>query len=76
MQSNKNQTRIRSDMNSVFEKNGIMDKTTGLRYKDIILSNGGSRDELEIVIELLGREPNQEAFFKSIGLDVKEEGTL
>ena len=72
MQSNKNQTRIKSDMNSVFEKNGVMDKTTGLRYKDIILSNGGSRDVLDMVIEFLGREPNQEAFFKSIGLDVKK----
>lgn len=63
-------------MNSVFEKNGIMDKTTGLRYRDIILSNGGSRDELEMVIEFLGREPNQEAFFKSIGLEFKEDGSL
>ena len=75
MQSNKNQTRIKSDMNSVFEKNGVMDKTTGLRYKDIILSNGGSRDVLEMVIEFLGRVPNQEAFFRSIGLDVKKSSS-
>ena len=58
------------DMFSVFETNGIMDVTTGLRYRDIILSTGGSRDELGMVVEFLGREPNQEAFFKSIGLDV------
>ncbi|MFI5407360.1 MAG: M3 family metallopeptidase, partial [Nitrososphaerales archaeon] len=63
------------DMFSVFETNGIMDVNTGLRYRDIILSNGSSRDELEMVIEFLGREPNQEAFFKSIGLDV-EEGSM
>ncbi len=56
------------DMFSVFEKNGIMDVKTGLRYRDIILANGGSRDELEMVIEFLGREPNQNAYFKSIGL--------
>ncbi|HSW56457.1 MAG TPA: M3 family metallopeptidase [Ignavibacteriaceae bacterium] len=59
------------DMFSVFDKNGIMDVNTGLRYRDIILANGSSRDELEMVKEFLGREPSQDAFFKSIGLEVK-----
>lgn len=59
------------DMFSIFDKNGIMDKATGLKYRDIILANGSSRDELEMVKEFLGREPNQDAFFKAIGLDVK-----
>jgi thimet oligopeptidase len=56
------------DMFSVFDKNGIMDKATGLKYRDIILANGSSRDELEMVKEFLGREPSQDAFFKAIGL--------
>ena len=56
------------DMFSIFDKNGIMDKATGLKYRDIILANGSSRDELEMVVEFLGRQPNQDAFFKSIGL--------
>ena len=64
------------DMFSVFEQNGIMDVETGLRYRDIILSNGGSRDELEMVVEFLGREPNQDAYFKSIGLDVDDDGAM
>jgi len=59
------------DMFSIFDKNGIMDVNTGLRYRDIILANGGSRDELEMVVEFLGRQPSQDAFFKAIGLDVK-----
>jgi thimet oligopeptidase len=63
-------------MFSVFEQNGIMDVETGLRYRDIILSNGGSRDELEMVVEFLGREPNQDAYFKSIGLDVDDDGAM
>jgi thimet oligopeptidase len=63
------------DMFSVFEKNGVMDVNTGLKYRDIILSNGGSRDELQMVIDFLGREPNQDAYFKSIGLDVDESGS-
>ena len=56
------------DMFSVFEKNGILDPKTGRRYRNIILASGSTRDELEIVKEFLGREPNQEAFFKSLGL--------
>jgi thimet oligopeptidase len=57
------------DMFSVFEQNGIMDVETGLRYRDVILANGGSRDEFEMVVEFLGREPNQDAYFRSIGLE-------
>ncbi|MDQ3292413.1 MAG: Zn-dependent oligopeptidase [Bacteroidota bacterium] len=56
------------DMFSVFEKNGVMDQKTGLRYRNIILANGSSRDEYEQVKEFLGRDPNQEAFLKSLGL--------
>ncbi|MCC2546839.1 Zn-dependent oligopeptidase [Hymenobacter sp. BT175] len=56
------------DMFSVFEKNGVMDKKTGLRYRDMILARGGTDEEYNLVKEFLGREPNQEAFFKSLGL--------
>jgi len=63
------------DMFSVFEKDGIMDVNTGIKFRDVVLANGGSRDELEMVIEFLGREPNQDAYFKSIGLDVEKSGS-
>lgn len=56
------------DMFSVFEKNGILDKATGKRYRDIILASGSSKDELELVKEFLGREPNNEAFLRELGL--------
>ncbi|UOG74088.1 Zn-dependent oligopeptidase [Hymenobacter tibetensis] len=56
------------DMFSVFEKNGVMDQKTGLRYRDMILAKGGTDDEYTLVKNFLGREPNQEAFFKSLGL--------
>ncbi|TGE22066.1 hypothetical protein E5K00_17595 [Hymenobacter aquaticus] len=56
------------DMFSVFEKNGIMDQKTGLRYRDMILARGGTDEEYNLVKEFLGREPNQDAFFKSLGL--------
>jgi thimet oligopeptidase len=56
------------DMFSVFEQNGIMDQKTGLKLKRVVLERGSTIDEMEIVKEFLGREPNEEAFLKSIGL--------
>lgn len=56
------------DMFSVFEENGILDKKTGIRYRDIIMANGSSENELELVKEFLGREPNNKAFLKELGL--------
>ena len=56
------------DMFSVFEKNGIMDQKTGFKYRDTILSKGGTEEEFELVKQFLDREPNQDAFFRSLGL--------
>lgn len=56
------------DMFSVFEKNGIMDKKTGIRYRDIILAKGGEEKEIDLVKQFLGREPNEEAFMRYLGL--------
>ncbi len=56
------------DMFSVFDEKGILDTETGKRYRDIILASGSSKDELELVKEFLGREPNNEAFLKELGL--------
>jgi thimet oligopeptidase len=56
------------DMFSVFEKNGILNQEMGLKLRKIVLERGSTIDEMEIVKEFLGREPNDEAFLKSIGL--------
>lgn len=56
------------DMFSVFEQTGVMNQETGLRLKKIVLERGSTIDEMDIVKEFLGREPNEEAFLKSIGL--------
>jgi thimet oligopeptidase len=64
------------DMFSVFELNGIMDQSTGVRYRDIILASGGSKDELEMVVEFLDRSPNQDAFLRSLGLEVIKSDEL
>ncbi|KAA9325494.1 M3 family metallopeptidase [Adhaeribacter soli] len=57
-----------ADMFSVFEKNGVMDQKTGFRFRDLILSKGSTEEEFELVKQFLNREPNQEAFFRSLGL--------
>ncbi|TFF93169.1 peptidase, partial [Candidatus Thorarchaeota archaeon] len=56
------------DLFTRFEDAGIMDEKTGLDYREKILAPGGSRDPDETCREFLGREPNQEAFLRSIGL--------
>ncbi|TRZ46248.1 M3 family metallopeptidase [Robertkochia solimangrovi] len=56
------------DMFTEFEKNGLLDAETGMRYRKLILSNGSQRDVDEVVEEFLGRPTNNEAYIKSLGL--------
>lgn len=56
------------DMFSVFEKNGVMDKTTGTRYRKEILEKGATVPEIDMVEKFLGRKPNSKAFLKSLGI--------
>jgi Zn-dependent oligopeptidase len=58
------------DIFSVFEKNGVMDAKTGERYRKQILEVAGSQQEKDMLRNFLGREPNSDAFMKSIGLCV------
>ena len=57
------------DMFTVFEKNGLRDTETGVRYRKLILANGSQRDVVEAVEEFLGRPSNNEAYIKSLGLE-------
>ncbi|RLI55613.1 MAG: hypothetical protein DRP09_09345 [Candidatus Thorarchaeota archaeon] len=56
------------DLFTRFEETGIMNGSTGSEYRRKILAPGGSRDPDLMVREFLGREPNSDAFMKSIGL--------
>lgn len=56
------------DMYTEFEKNGLSDTKTGIRYRDIILGNGTQKDIVKSVEEFLGRPSDNKAYVKSLGL--------
>jgi len=57
-----------ADIFAKFEQTGVMNRDTGMQYRKVILSRGGSDDAENYLREFLGREPNNEAFLKSIGV--------
>jgi len=54
---------------SQFKKYGIFNPEVGKRYRKIILEKGSSENTMNLMIEFLGREPNDEAFIKSISYE-------
>jgi Zn-dependent oligopeptidase len=58
-----------ADIFTKFEKNGYLDEATGLEYREKILAPGGSRDPNDMVRDFLGRESNNKAYLKSLGID-------
>jgi thimet oligopeptidase len=57
-----------SDMFSEFDKTGCLNQDTGKRYRENVLAKGGSNDAINLVHNFLGRDPNNKAFLKQIGL--------
>jgi thimet oligopeptidase len=58
------------DMYTRFEAAGPLDLDTGSHYRTTILERGGAVDGDQLVHEFLGREPNNEAFLRGLGLEV------
>jgi len=55
------------DLFSEFEKAGVMNQELGMKYRNVILGPGSSRDSDISIKEFLGREPNDEAFIRMNG---------
>jgi len=56
------------DMLTRFEKRGLLSEEVGQEYRRLILEPGSSLEEADQIRKFLGREPNEEAFLRSIGL--------
>jgi thimet oligopeptidase len=57
------------DMFTEFKKHGLADTKTGVRYRELILSNGIQRNTVEAVEEFLGRPSDNKAYIESLGLE-------
>ncbi len=57
-----------ADMFTRFKKEGLLNTKTGRDYRTWILEKGSTMEEVDLVRGFLGREPNNEAFLKEIGL--------
>ena len=56
------------DLFGHIKKFGLLNPEIGKQYAEKVLGKGGSADPEELLIDFLGRKPNQEAFFKDLGL--------
>ena len=54
---------------SRFKNEGLLNESCGMDYRNKILEPAGSRSGSECLKDFLGREPNNEAFLDSIGLN-------
>ena len=57
-----------TDMFTRFEADGPLNPVLGLEYRRKVLERGGSVDGAVLVRDFLGREPNNEAFLRHLGL--------
>ena len=56
------------DLFDTIKQHGLLDGAIGQRYVNAVLAKGGSQDPNELLVAFLGREPNDTAFLKDLGL--------
>jgi thimet oligopeptidase len=59
-----------ADMFTRFQAAGVLDPRTGREYRDRVISRGRTRDADELLRDFLGREPNEAAFLKQLGIQI------
>lgn len=57
-----------ADAFEAFQKNGIFDKETATKFKENILSKGGTQKPMELYKKFRGKEPSVDALLKRAGL--------
>ncbi|NIR41296.1 MAG: Zn-dependent oligopeptidase, partial [Actinobacteria bacterium] len=56
------------DMFSRFSAEGVLSPDVGADYRRFVLEPGGTKDASELLVDFLGREPNQDAFLANLGI--------
>jgi peptidyl-dipeptidase Dcp len=59
---------LEADAYAWMKANGGMTRENGMRYRELVLATGGSRDGKELFRELTGREPRVEPLLRKRGL--------
>ncbi len=57
-----------ADAFEYFKQEGIFNKTVATKFKDHVLSQGGTHDPMELYIKFRGKKPNPDALLKRAGL--------
>lgn len=57
-----------ADAFEYFKQEGIFNKELASKFKDFILSKGGTQDPMELYVQFRGRKPNPEALLRRAGL--------
>ena len=57
-----------ADAFAYFKEEGIFNKEVATKFKDYVLSQGGTQDPMELYIKFRGQKPNPEALLKRAGL--------
>lgn len=60
---------LSADAFSLFEEQGIFNKSTGNKFLDEILVQGGSSEPMNLFVEFRGREPSINALLRHSGLE-------
>jgi thimet oligopeptidase len=63
------------DMFSRFEDEGVTDPKVGMDYRKKVLEVGGSADAEDILRDFLGREPDNSAFLRKLGVAGTDPGS-
>lgn len=56
------------DMFSRFEKEGVTNPEVGMAYRQEVIGRGGSLNASEMLLNFLGRKPNNSAFLQKLGI--------
>ena len=57
-----------ADAFAYFKQEGIFNKNVATKFKDYILSQGGTQDPMELYMKFRGQKPNPDALLKRAGL--------